>query len=82
MHPPFRPLCSTYSLGGLSLVSYTTEDYKTSHSWAGNLHCLHVFCVFATHAPKDVSNPVNRKHFCIAEEIIIHFHSLYPFIQK
>lgn len=32
MHPPFRPLCSTYSLGGLSLVSQTTEDCKVSQS--------------------------------------------------
>lgn len=76
MHPSFRALCSTYSLGGLSSVSQTTEDYKVSRSWAGDLHCLHVFCVCVCSAetdrkrnreksmfPRTLSNPLSRKYF-------------------
>lgn len=43
MHPSFRPLRSTYNLGGLSSLSQIAE----SHLLAGILHCLHVFCVCA-----------------------------------
>lgn len=34
MHPSFRLLCSTDSLGGLCLVSWTTQDYQLCYSEA------------------------------------------------